>query len=382
VDRSCKDFDLSEDKEIETYFYKLRLIKQIQVPPALARDLKVVGWSWTQKGHIMRQNQAEYPALGLEIETADAGTDSSKDSLDLEPDHTMELDALGQYLKETHRYPLLNREAEQQVARAMRESEGHLAKKPSGAAGRSARRQFDQTRQRMIESNLRLVVSIAKRYKNMGMELSDLVQEGNIGLMQAVERFDPRRNLKFSTYATWWIRQAITRALSQKSRTIKIPINKLELVRMATRARVKLEEKLGREPSMKEVAKAVGAEEHQVDVALKSIPHLESLDALAVEDGSPRWELQSDERSESPWQVVVDRDMREKVRAALELLPPRQQLIVRMRFGIGFNSEYNLEEIGKVLNLTRERVRQLEVEALRRLRAAGDHRSLNDFLRK
>ncbi|MFQ5790744.1 MAG: sigma-70 family RNA polymerase sigma factor, partial [Acidobacteriota bacterium] len=162
----------------------------------------------------------------------------------------------------------------------------------------------------------------------------------------------------------------------------KVPINKLELVRMATRARAKLEERLGREPSVVEIAKDVGAPSHQVEAALRSIPHLESLDALAVEDGSPRWELQSDEQSESPWQVVVDRDMREKVEAALELLPPRQQLIVRMRFGIGFNSEYNLEEIGKVLNLTRERVRQLEVEALRRLRAAGDRRALNDFLRK
>jgi RNA polymerase primary sigma factor len=234
----------------------------------------------------------------------------------------------------------------------------------------------------MIESNLRLVVSIAKRYKNMGMELSDLVQEGNIGLMQAVERFDPRRNLKFSTYATWWIRQAITRALSQKSRTIKVPINKLELVRIATRAKVKLEEQLGRSPSTKEVSKEVGAPAYQVEAALQSIPHLESLDALAVEDGSPRWELQSDERSESPWQAVVDRDMREKVQATLELLPPRQQLIVRMRFGIGFDSEYNLEEIGKVLKLTRERVRQLEVEALQRLRVSGDRRALNYFLKK
>jgi RNA polymerase primary sigma factor len=112
------------------------------------------------------------------------------------------------------------------------------------------------------------------------------------------------------------------------------------------------------------------------------MPHLESLDALATEDGSPRWELQSDERSQSPWDVVVDRDMREKVKAALELLPPRQKLIVQMRFGIGFTSEYNLEEIGKVLNLTRERVRQLEVEALQRLRVASNRRTLGDFLRK
>jgi RNA polymerase primary sigma factor len=295
-------------------------------------------------------------------------------------DATTELDVLGQYLKETHRYPLLNREQEQKVSRAMRRSEAVLKEKKVGTTRKSARKEFDETRAKMIESNLRLVVSIAKRYKNMGMELSDLVQEGNIGLMQAVERFDPRRNLKFSTYATWWIRQAITRALSQKSRTIKVPINKLEMVRVATRAKNKLQEREGKEPSLKEIAKAVGAAEHQVETAMKSIPHLESLDALAVEDGSPRWELQSDERSQTPWQVVLDRDMREKVRASLELLPPRQQLIVRMRFGIGFNTEYNLEEIGKVLNLTRERVRQLEVEALRRLRAAGNRRALHDYI--
>ncbi len=331
----------------------------------------------------MRATETEYSALDLEL----AGTrDSSRAGETFEPGletgSGADLDALGQYLKETHRYPLMNREKEQEVARAMRASESHLEENPKGNKRRAVRRTFEQSRQRMIESNLRLVVSIAKRYKNMGMELGDLVQEGNIGLMQAVERFDPRRNLKFSTYATWWIRQAITRALSQKSRTIKVPINKLELVRMANRAKGKLEERLGRKPSMNEVAKAVGAPVGQVDLALKSIPHLESLDALAIEDGSPRWELQSDDRIESPWQVAVDRDLREKVKEALEVLPPRQQLIVRMRFGIGFKSDYNLEEIGKVLNLTRERVRQLEVEALRRLRAAGDHRALIDFLNK
>lgn len=291
-----------------------------------------------------------------------------------------DLDVLGQYLKETHRYPLLNKAQEQKISRAMRHSEALLDDAAFRKGRKAAQREFDETRRKMIESNLRLVVSIAKRYKNMGLEMTDLVQEGNIGLMQAVERFDPRRNLKFSTYATWWIRQAITRALSQKSRTIKVPINKLEMVRVATRAKNKLAEQLGREPTTKEVAKKVGASAKQVDTAMKSIPHLESLDALAVEDGSPRWELQSDEKTESPWQVVLDRDMQEKVRSALELLPPRQQLIVRMRFGIGFNSEFNLEEIGKVLNLTRERVRQLEVEALRRLRATGSRRALRDYI--
>jgi RNA polymerase primary sigma factor len=291
------------------------------------------------------------------------------------------IDTLGQYLKETHRHPLLDRDSEQRVARAMRESERRLEKDPKGAKLRSERRKFELSRQRMIESNLRLVVSIAKRYKNMGLDLEDLVQEGNIGLMQAVERFDPRRNLKFSTYATWWIRQAVTRALSQKSRTIKVPINKIELARVASRERGKLEKRLGRAPSPKELSKAVGATMKQVDAALGSIPHLESLDALAVEDGSARWELQCDEKSESPWVGTLDRDMREKIEDVLEVLPPRQRVIMRMRYGIGFNTEYNLEEIGQTLNLTRERVRQLELDSLRRLRAVGQRRGLQSFLR-
>lgn len=292
-----------------------------------------------------------------------------------------DVDTLGQYLRETHKNPLLDRESEQKVARALRESEGVLSENPSGPHLHSALKQFEESRRRMIESNLRLVVSIAKHYKNMGLELEDLIQEGNIGLMQAVERFDPRRNLKFSTYATWWIRQAVTRALSQKSRTVKVPINKIELARVATRTRRRLKEQLGREPSLEEISKAVGASAKNVDASLKSIPKMESLDAPAVEDGSARWELRSDDSSLSPLKVTLDRDMQEKIQKVLEVLPSRQALIMRMRYGIGFNTEYNLEEIGKVLKLTRERVRQLEIESLRRLRAAGQHRGLRDFLR-
>jgi RNA polymerase primary sigma factor len=291
-----------------------------------------------------------------------------------------EVDSLGQYLKETHRYPLLNRESEQKIARAFRDSGERLKNNHWKANLKKTREAYEKSRERMIESNLRLVVSIAKKYQNMGLDLEDLVQEGNIGLMQAVERFDPTRNLKFSTYATWWIRQAITRALSQKSRTIKVPINKLELARVASRARGTLEKRLGREPTLQEISKVVGASTKQVDASFKSIPHLESLDARANDDGSPLWELRSDEKAKSPFQMAADRDMREKIQEALNVLPPRQRAIVRMRYGIGFNSEYNLEEIGRVLNLTRERVRQLEVDSLRRLRAAGQHQGLQTLL--
>jgi RNA polymerase primary sigma factor len=198
--------------------------------------------------------------------------------------------------------------------------------------------------------------------------------------MQAVERFDPRRNLKFSTYATWWIRQAVTRALSQKSRTIKVPINKLDLARVAARTRNKLKEKLGRPPTLAEIAKEMGVPAAQVGVSLESIPQMESLDAPAVEDGSARWELKADDKMESPFKVAVDRDMKEKIEKVLDVLPPRQALIMRMRYGIGFNSEYNLEEIGEVLSLTRERVRQLELDSLRRLRAVGQRRGLQSYL--
>jgi RNA polymerase primary sigma factor len=308
------------------------------------------------------------------------GSWDSELSSDAEVEYGVEIDSLGQYLKETHRYPLLQRETEQKIARAFRDSERHLKDNYWRSSLRSERETFEQSRDRMVESNLRLVVSIAKRYQNMGLDLADLVQEGNIGLMQAVERFDPTRNLKFSTYATWWIRQAITRALSQKSRTIKVPINKLELARIASRTQLALEKRLGRKPTLKEVAKAVGAPAQRVEDSLKSIPQLESLDAKAVDDGSPRWELRADENAKSPFKLTMDRDMREKIQKALEVLPSRQRLILRMRYGIGFSAQYNLEEIGKVLHLTRERVRQLEADSLRRLKALGQRQGLQGYI--
>jgi RNA polymerase primary sigma factor len=325
------------------------------------------------------ENSDATEILGVVDDSENWDEEGRNDEIEAQPVPGM--DSLGHYLRETHRYPLLTRETEQRVARAMRESENRIEKSPQGADTDRAYKQFDRSRQQMIEANLRLVVSIAKRYKNMGLELLDLVQEGNIGLMQAVERFDPRRNLKFSTYATWWIRQAVTRALSQKSRTIKVPINKLELARVAARTRSELKEQLGRSPTVEEIAKKMDLSVAQVKVAIESIPQMEFLDAPAVEDGSARWELKADDKTESPFRGALDRDMKEKIEKALDVLPPRQALILRMRYGIGFNSEHNLEEIGDVLKLTRERVRQLEFDSLRRLRVVGQQRGLNSFLR-
>jgi RNA polymerase primary sigma factor len=159
-----------------------------------------------------------------------------------------------------------------------------------------------------------------------------------------------------------------------------VPINKIQLARIASRTRSKLKKQLGREPTLEEISKKVGAPQKNVDASMKSIPRMESLDAPAVEDGSARWELRSDDRLVSPLKVTSDRIMREKIQKVLEVLPRRQALIMRMRYGIGYNSEHNLQEIGSVLNLTRERVRQLERDSLQRLRAVGKLRGLHDFL--
>jgi RNA polymerase primary sigma factor len=288
-------------------------------------------------------------------------------------------DTMGQYLKESHRFPLLTAQQESATATAMRAGRQAL-RVGSQAKAPKAARQYDVNRRALIESNLRLVVYVAKRYRGMGMELGDLVQEGDLGLMEAVERFDPRRNVRFSTYAIWWVRQAITRALSQKLRTIKVPFEKLALARTAIKASSRLEMRLGRKPRPEEIAKEVGKPVQRVQAALGFLPRMESLDELLTEDGSARWELQADPASRSPMDSILDRDRRDKVHAILRALPPRQRLILRMRFGIGLQTEHTLAEIGELLRISRERVRQLEMDALKRLRESSHHQELEALI--
>ena len=288
-------------------------------------------------------------------------------------------DTLGQYLRESHRFPLLTAQQESATATAMRAGRQVLRVGSRGKVPEAAR-QYDLNRRALIESNLRLVVYVAKRYRGMGMELSDIVQEGNLGLMEAVERFDPRRNVRFSTYAIWWIRQAITRALSQKLRTVKVPFEKLVLARTAIKASSRLEMRLGRKPRTEEIAKEIGKPVEKVQAALGFLPRMESLDELLTEDGSARWALQADPASRSPMDSILDRDRRDKVHAILDRLPPRQRLILRMRFGVGLETEHSLAEIGELLRISRERVRQLEMDALKRLRQASHHQELEALI--
>jgi RNA polymerase primary sigma factor len=279
------------------------------------------------------------------------------------------------YLSEARRYPLLSSSEEKRIARVFRRSRNEQASKAKGRK-RISNRTAMRARSTLIERNLRLVVAIARRYRNLGMELSDLIQEGNIGLIRAVERFDPDRDVRFSTYATWWIRQAITRALYLRSRTVHVPINQTQLAQKALRMAVELKARLGRTPDLPEIAHEVGIPVPRVKTALEAFNLVDSLDAPAVADGSPRWQLEADPRALSPLQATLERERRDHVKALVSTLSPRQQLVMRMRFAIDSARVYTLEEIGERLDLTRERVRQIENEALERLRREGKKRGL------
>ncbi len=288
---------------------------------------------------------------------------------------TGDLDSMGLYLRDTHRHRLLTKNDEQRYSRAMRKAMAQI--EDSDKPADEDLDTFYMNREKMIEGNLRLVISIAKQSRGKGLPLGDLIQEGNIGLMQAVRKFEPERNLKFSTYATWWIRQAIWRALSQKSRTIKVPINKLDLHRKAAKVRAELEQRYRNDPSRRgrrlyptndDVAREIGVAPEKLRDSLRSVPQIDSLDAPLVPDGTPRISLTPDPQQLNPIEGVTDAEQRRHVRDAISDLPDRLQHVLKRRFGILGGGEANLEEIGRELHLTRERVRQLETEALCRLR--------------
>ncbi len=324
-----------------------------------------------------------------EEESTEEETESRNEELGLAPDthQTGDLDSMGLYLRDTHRHRLLTKDDEQRYSRAMRKAlEGIEDAGEEPVAERLD--EFYENRRKMIEGNLRLVISIAKQSRGKGLPLGDLIQEGNIGLMQAVRKFEPERNLKFSTYATWWIRQAIWRALSQKSRTIKVPINKLDLHRKAAKVRAELEQRFRNDPTRRgrrqsptteDVAAEIGVKPEVLRDTLRSVPQIDSLDAPLVPNGTPRIALTPDPKQMNPIEDVTDAEQRRHVRDAISALPDRLQRVVTRRFGIGGETEANLEDIGRELHLTRERVRQLESEALRMLQ---DNPTLNEEFRR
>jgi RNA polymerase primary sigma factor len=234
-------------------------------------------------------------------------------------------------------------------------------------------------RAELVRANLRLVISFAKRYVNRGLPMLDLVQEGNIGLMRAVEKFEYRRGFKFSTYATWWIRQAITRALADQGRTIRTPVHVAETISRVNRASQALVQELGRQPTLAEIADAIGAPMEKVQIAMRCMHEPKSLDApLGTEGDSTLGDLVEDARVPSPLQTAIHTALSNETERLLETLTPREATIIRMRFGLGGAGEHSLEQVGERFGVTRERIRQIEAKALARLKLRA--RDLGAFL--
>jgi RNA polymerase primary sigma factor len=272
---------------------------------------------------------------------------------------------MGDYLRLMGQIPLLKKDDEIEIARRIAEQgpDAELAK------------------QTLVNSNLRLVVSIAKQYSYRGLPLGDLVQEGNLGLMKAVEKFDWTRGFKFSTYASWWIRQSIVRAIESQIRTIRIPIYKLEIVNRVNYTQRELHQKLGREPSLEEIAERLDLDVEKIDELLSLVKDPMSLDAPVSDDSeSTVSAFIEDPNSTRPEDPINSADLREEIGAALADLTPREEKVVRMRYGIGEPTQYSLEEIGNRFCLTRERIRQIEIKALRKLRHARRARNLQSFM--
>ena len=271
-------------------------------------------------------------------------------------------DPVRQYLKEIGRIPLLDAEQEKTLAERMLNGD-------------------ESAKEKLVESNLRLVVSIAKKYLGRGMYFLDLIQEGNLGLMKAVEKFDYTKGYKFSTYATWWIRQAITRAIADQARTIRIPVHMVETIHKVTKYSRQMQQELGREPTAEEIGEKIGLSADRVRDILKMSQDPVSLETpIGEEEDSHLGDFIPDDDTPAPADAAASTILREVIERELHTLTPREEHVIKLRFGLYDGRNRTLEEVGKEFDITRERIRQIEAKALRKLRHPSRARHLRGFL--
>lgn len=294
------------------------------------------------------------------------------------------------YLKEMSQVPLLKHHEEIDLAKRI--EKGCLAEKKlrelTGNNNSNQHKNLEllkkdglRARRHIIKANTRLVVSIAKKYTGRGVPFLDLIQEGNLGLIKAVEKFDYHRGLRFSTYATWWIRQMVTRSIANQSRTIRLPVHVSDRIRRLYKTSYNLEQDLGRPPSSKEIAEEMNTSQKKVDWMIRVSRLPLSLDCPIGNDEDAQLGMFVEDRvNPSPSRVTFENMLRDKIRKILSTLTPREARILRLRFGLDYNRTYTLEEIGNMFDLTRERIRQIEGKALRRLRHPCRARKLREFL--
>ena len=301
---------------------------------------------------IFGKFKAENITIEEPVQDDDADIENLMDTVD---------DSVKIYLKDIGRVPLLTAEQEIELAKRMEEGD-------------------EQAKKTLSEANLRLVVSIAKRYVGRGMQFLDLIQEGNLGLMKAVEKFDYTKGFKFSTYATWWIRQAITRAIADQARTIRIPVHMVETINKQGRATRQLLQRLGREPSAEEIAEYMGCSVERVREIQKIAQDPVSLETpIGEEEDSHLGDFLEDDKALSPSDVAERKMLKEQLLQVLNTLTPREQKVLRLRYGLDDSHPRTLEEVGREFNVTRERIRQIEAKALRKLRHPNRVKKLKDF---
>ena len=363
----------------------------IEVYPDVSRDaehLEAVMVMLRRRGvDILDHEQTPYDDdEPLDDSPVDAGLNPFADLDPVSSD-----DTIGLYLKEMSRVALLS--AEEEVGLAQRINRGRAAKRQlqrtNGRTPPERREELEAqindgllAREHLIKANTRLVVSIAKRYIGRGVPFLDLIQEGNLGLMKAVEKFEVERGFRFSTYATWWIRQTITRSIADQGRTIRVPVHMVDRIRLLYRTTHEMEQKLGRSPTTEELAEQLDVPASKVDWMMRVSWLPLSLESPINDDeeDSELGQFVEDQSTPTPIQSAYARLLREKVEEVLETLPPREARILRLRFGLENGRTYTLEEVGQKFGLTRERIRQIESKALRRLRHPRRARQLHEYL--